>query len=220
MTKKSGKKAKKDASETSTAVVTIYVAKKNAPIHMVGPGVTSLPMQDHILANLRVKDTDTQQPRVSPSTSAGRVFEVDLEEEELDYDGNLRKASAFLLFLLMFSLFIFLIYDVWLTKRSAREIWQHSNLEFTFSLLYFATFIESFRNSISSTENIRWGVFSSQNMLVVSEYKGYNYWSLYLPLIICVHRYFTLEKAQSYRNVFFCHIALSKELGQKAVHYG
>ena len=58
-TKKSGKKAKKEASETCTAVETVSAAKKKAPIHMVGPGVTSLPMQDHILANLRVKAGDT-----------------------------------------------------------------------------------------------------------------------------------------------------------------
>ena len=83
-TKKSGKKAKKEASEMSTAVATISVAKKKAPVHMVGPGVTSLPMQDRILANLEVKAGDTQQPRVSSSPSAGRVFEVDAEEEELD----------------------------------------------------------------------------------------------------------------------------------------
>ena len=85
-TKKSGQKAKKEASETSTAVVTVCVAKKKAPIYMVGPGITSLPMhwQDRILANLRVKASDTQQPRISSSTSAGRVFEVDSEEEELD----------------------------------------------------------------------------------------------------------------------------------------
>ena len=83
-TKKSGKKAKKEASETSTAVGTVNAAKKKAPIHTVGPGVTSLPMQDRILANLRVKAGDTQQPRVSSSTSAGRVFKVDSEEEELD----------------------------------------------------------------------------------------------------------------------------------------
>ena len=63
-TKKSGKKAKKEASETSTAVATISVVKKKAPVHMVGPGVTSLQMQDRILANLRVKAGDTQQPRV------------------------------------------------------------------------------------------------------------------------------------------------------------
>ena len=111
-TKKFGKKAKKEASETSTAVGTVSAAKKKAPVHTVGPGVTSVPMRDRVLANLRVKAGDTQQPRVSSSTSAGRVFEVDLEEEELDYDGNLRMASAFLLFLLMFSIFIFLIYDV------------------------------------------------------------------------------------------------------------
>ena len=43
-TKKSGKKAKKEASETSTAVATISVAKKKVPVHTVGPSVTSLPM--------------------------------------------------------------------------------------------------------------------------------------------------------------------------------
>ena len=68
----------------STAVATVSAAKKMAPVHTVGPGVTSLPMQDRILANLRVKAGDTQQPRVSSSTSAGRVFELHLEEEELD----------------------------------------------------------------------------------------------------------------------------------------
>ena len=83
-TEKSVKKAKKEASETSTAVATVSAVKKQAPVHPVGPGVTSLPMQDRILANLRVKAGDTQQPRVSSSTSAGRVFEVDSEEEELD----------------------------------------------------------------------------------------------------------------------------------------
>ena len=81
---KAGKKDKQEASETSTAVATVSAAKKKAPVHTVGPGVTSLPMQDRILANLRVKAGDTQQPRVSSSTSAGRVFEVDSEEEELD----------------------------------------------------------------------------------------------------------------------------------------
>ena len=83
-TKKSGKKTKKEASETSTAVATISAAKKKAPVHMVGPGVTSLPMQDRIQSNLTVQSGDTQQPRVSSSTTAGRVFEVDSEEEELD----------------------------------------------------------------------------------------------------------------------------------------
>ena len=83
-TKKSGKKATKEASETSTAVATVSAAKKKAPDHTVGPGVTSLPMQDRILANLRVKAGDTQQPHVSSSTMAGRVFEVDSVEEELD----------------------------------------------------------------------------------------------------------------------------------------
>ena len=76
-TKKSGKKAKKEASGTSTAVATVSAAKKKAPVHTVGPGVTSLPMQDRILANLRVKAGDTHQPHVSSSTLAGRVFEVD-----------------------------------------------------------------------------------------------------------------------------------------------
>ena len=83
-TKKSGKKAKKEASETSTAVAAVSTAEKKAPVHTVGPGVTSLPMQDRILANLRVKAGATQQPRVSSSTSAGRVFELDSEDEELD----------------------------------------------------------------------------------------------------------------------------------------
>ena len=83
-TKKSGKKANKKASETSTVVATISAAKKKVPVHMVGPSVTSLPMQDRIPANLIVKAGNTQQLRVSSSTSAGRVFEVDSEEEELD----------------------------------------------------------------------------------------------------------------------------------------
>ena len=83
-TKKSGEKPKKEACETSTAVATVSAAKKKAPVHTVGPGVTNLPMQDRILANLRVKVGDTQQPHISSSTSAGRVFEVDSEEEELD----------------------------------------------------------------------------------------------------------------------------------------
>ena len=60
LTKKSGKKAQKEASETSTVVATVSAAKKKEPVHMVGPGVTSLPMQDRILANLRVKAGDTQ----------------------------------------------------------------------------------------------------------------------------------------------------------------
>ena len=64
-TKKSGKKAKKVSSETSTAVATVSAAKNMAPVHTAGPGVTSLPMEDRILANLRVKAVDTQQPRVS-----------------------------------------------------------------------------------------------------------------------------------------------------------
>ena len=67
-TKKSGKKAQKEASETSTVVVTVSAVKKKTPVHTVGPGVTSLPMQDRILANLRVKAGDTQQPRVPSST--------------------------------------------------------------------------------------------------------------------------------------------------------
>ena len=83
-TKKSGKKAKREASETYTAVETVSTAKAKAPVHTVGTGVTSLPIQDRILANLRVKAGDAQQPRISLSTSAGRVFEVDSEEEELD----------------------------------------------------------------------------------------------------------------------------------------
>ena len=41
LTKKSGKKAKKEASETSTAVATVSAAKNKAPVHMVGAGVTS-----------------------------------------------------------------------------------------------------------------------------------------------------------------------------------
>ena len=64
--------------------MTFSAAKKKAPVHTVGPGVTSLPMQDRILANLRVKAGDTQQLRVSSSTSAERVLGVDSEEEELD----------------------------------------------------------------------------------------------------------------------------------------
>ena len=82
--KKSVKKAKKEASETTTAVATIGAAKKKAPVHPVGPGVTSLPMEDHILVNLRVKAGDTQQLRVFSSTSAGRVFVMDSEVEKLD----------------------------------------------------------------------------------------------------------------------------------------
>ena len=44
LTNKSGKTAKKEASEISTAVATISAAKKMAPVHMLGPGVTGLPM--------------------------------------------------------------------------------------------------------------------------------------------------------------------------------
>ena len=84
LTKKSGKKPKKKACETSTAVATVSTAKKKAPVHMVGPSVTSLPMQDRIMANLRVKAGDMQQLRVSSSTLAGKVFVVDSEEEKLD----------------------------------------------------------------------------------------------------------------------------------------
>ena len=40
-TKKSGKKAKMEASETSTSVATVSTAKKKAPVHTVGPSVTS-----------------------------------------------------------------------------------------------------------------------------------------------------------------------------------
>ena len=47
-TKKSGTKAKNEDSETSTAVATVSVAKKKAPVHKVGPGVTTIPMQDCI----------------------------------------------------------------------------------------------------------------------------------------------------------------------------
>ena len=83
-TKKSGKKAKKEASEILTVVPTISAAKKMAPVHTKGPDVTSLPMQDHVLAKLRVKAGYTRQPRVSSSTSARRVFKVDFKEEELD----------------------------------------------------------------------------------------------------------------------------------------
>ena len=83
-TKKSGKKARKEASEMSTAVASVSAAKTKAPVHTVGPGVTSLPLQDRILAYLSVKAGDTQQPRVSSTTSAGRVFEVNSVEEELD----------------------------------------------------------------------------------------------------------------------------------------
>ena len=82
--KKSGKMSKKEASETSSAVATVSGRKKKAPVHTVGPGVTSLPMPDRILANLRVMAGDTQQLLVSSSTSAGRVFEVDSQKEELD----------------------------------------------------------------------------------------------------------------------------------------
>ena len=39
-----GKEAKKEASETSTAVATVSGTKKKAPVHTVGPGVTSLPV--------------------------------------------------------------------------------------------------------------------------------------------------------------------------------
>ena len=83
-TKKSGKKAKKEASETSTAVATISTGMKKSPVHTVGPGVTSLPMQDCILAYLSVKTGDTPQLRISSSTSAGRVFELNSEEDEMD----------------------------------------------------------------------------------------------------------------------------------------
>ena len=67
-TKKSGQNTKQDASERSTAVATDSAAKKKAPVHTVGPSVTSLPMSVHILAKLRVKAGNTQQPRVSSST--------------------------------------------------------------------------------------------------------------------------------------------------------
>ena len=83
-TKKSGKQTKKKAFETSTVVATVSMSKKKAPVHTVGPCVTSLPMQDRILANLRVKASDTQQRRVYSTTLAGRVFEVDSEEEWLN----------------------------------------------------------------------------------------------------------------------------------------
>ena len=83
-TKKAGKKGKRNASEWSKAIATVSAAKKKAAINMVGSGVISLPKQDRILSNLRVKAGDTKQPCVSSSTSAGRVFELDLEEEELD----------------------------------------------------------------------------------------------------------------------------------------
>ena len=62
----------------------LLVWQKKRHLDRVGPGVTSLPMQDCILANLRVKAGGTLQPRVSSSTWAGRDFEVDSEEEELD----------------------------------------------------------------------------------------------------------------------------------------
>ena len=67
-----------------TAVETIHTARTMVPVHMVGPGETSLPIHDNILANVRVKADNTQQPRVNSSTLAGRVFEVDWEEEKLD----------------------------------------------------------------------------------------------------------------------------------------
>ena len=57
--KKSGKKAKKEASEMSTVVATVSVVKEKAPVYMVGPGFIRLPIQDHILANPRVKASDT-----------------------------------------------------------------------------------------------------------------------------------------------------------------
>ena len=50
-TKQSGKKGRKEAFVTSTAVATVSAAKKKAPVYTVGPGVTNLPMQDCILAN-------------------------------------------------------------------------------------------------------------------------------------------------------------------------
>ena len=53
-TKKSGKKAKKEPSETSTAVTSVSAAKKNSLVHTVGPCVTSVQMQDLILPNLSV----------------------------------------------------------------------------------------------------------------------------------------------------------------------
>ena len=53
----------------STAGATVCVEKEKAPVHTVGPVVTSLPMQDHILANLRVNAGDTQHPSVTTSTS-------------------------------------------------------------------------------------------------------------------------------------------------------
>ena len=83
-TKKSGKKAKKEASEMFTAFANVSAVKKKVPVHKVGPSVTSLPMQDCILANLKVKAGDTQQLRVSSSTSTGRVLEMNSEEVELD----------------------------------------------------------------------------------------------------------------------------------------
>ena len=84
LTKKSGMMANKEASDPTTAVTIVSAAKKKAPVHTVHPGVTSLLMQDRILANLRVKAGVSQQLHVSTSTSAGRVSEADSEEEELD----------------------------------------------------------------------------------------------------------------------------------------
>ena len=69
---------------TSTPVATVIMIKKMPPVHTVGPIITRLAMQDHILANLRVKAGNNQQPRVSLLTSRGRVFEVDSEKEKLD----------------------------------------------------------------------------------------------------------------------------------------
>ena len=74
-TRKTTKKAKGTTSDTATAVATVSATKKKCPKHTVGPGVSSVSMQECILANLRFKAGATEQPRVSASTSSGKVFE-------------------------------------------------------------------------------------------------------------------------------------------------
>ena len=80
--RKKEKSSKGEPSEASTPVAAVSAAKRSAPMHTVGSGISSLPMQECIMANQRIKAGDTpKQSRISSSTSAGRVFKIDLEEE-------------------------------------------------------------------------------------------------------------------------------------------